>query len=76
MFMRVFCSYVASTALLAPKAFEGTDSVGGQLRRDKEYPLSGVTSFGRVQRKVPESDARSVGFSFRTRQTQAARRHL
>ena len=40
---------------------EGTaDSVGGQLREDKECPFSGVTSSGRVRRKVPESDALSV----------------
>ena len=39
----------------------GADSIGGQLRGDKElYPFSGVTSSGRVWRKVPESDARSV----------------
>ena len=38
------------------------DRVGGQLRGDKEYPrpFSGVTKSGRVWRKVPESDARSV----------------
>ena len=34
--------------------------VGGQLRGDKECPFSGVTKSGRVWRKVPESDARSV----------------
>ena len=39
---------------------EGADRVGGQLRGDKECPFSGVTSSGRVWRKVPESDARSV----------------
>ena len=33
----------------------------GQLRGDKECPFSGVTKSGRVWRKVPESDARSVG---------------
>ena len=32
----------------------------GQLRGDKECPFSGVTKSGRVWRKVPESDARSV----------------
>ena len=40
------------------------DSVGGKLRQDKEclefMIFSGVTSSGRVWRKVPESDARSV----------------
>ena len=34
--------------------------VAGQLRGDKECPFSGVTKSGRVRRKVPESDARSV----------------
>ena len=37
-----------------------TDSVGGQLRGDKECPFSGVTKPGRIWRKVPESDVRSV----------------
>ena len=41
---------------------EGADRVGGQLRGDKECPFSGVTKSGRVWRKVPESDARSVRF--------------
>ena len=39
---------------------EGADRVGRQLRGDKECPFSGVTKSGRVWRKVPESDARSV----------------
>ena len=44
-----------------PNLSEGADRVGGQLRGDKkECPFSGVTKFGRVWRKVPESDARSV----------------
>ena len=38
----------------------GADRVGGQLRGDKECPFRGVTKSGRVWRKVPESDARSV----------------
>ena len=38
-----------------------TDRVGGQLHGDKECSFSGVTKSGRVWRKVPESDARSVG---------------
>ena len=42
---------------------EGADRVGGQLHGDKECPFSGVTKSGRVWRKVPESDARSVGFT-------------
>ena len=43
-----------------PNLSEGVDSVGGQLCGDKECPFSGVTKSGRVWRKVPESDARSV----------------
>ena len=43
-----------------PNLTEGADRVAGQLRGDKEYPFSGVTKSGRVWRKVPESDARSV----------------
>ena len=34
--------------------------MSGQLHRDKECPFSGVTSSGRVWRKVPERDAGSV----------------
>ena len=44
-----------------PNLSEGADRVAGQLRGDKECPFSGVTKSGRVWRKVPESDARSVG---------------
>ena len=33
---------------------------GGQLRGDKECSFSGVTKSGRIWRKVPESEARSV----------------
>ena len=40
---------------------EGVDCVGGEQRRDKECPFSGVTSSGRVWRKMPESGAQSVG---------------
>ena len=42
---------------------EGADRVGGKLRGDKECPFSGVTKSGRVWRKVPESDARSVALA-------------
>ena len=52
---------VASVVLLVPKPSEGADSLGGQLRGDKVCPFSGVTSSGRVWRKVPESDTRGVG---------------
>ena len=43
-----------------PNLSEGADRVGGQLRGVKECPFSGGTKSGRVWRKVPESDARSV----------------
>ena len=36
-----------------------------QLRGDKEFPLSDVTSSGGVWRMVPESDARNVALSVR-----------
>ena len=39
---------------------ESADHVGGQMHGDKECPFRGVTKSGRVWRKVPESDARSV----------------
>ena len=60
--MDAFHVYVHAWALCCfqSKLSEGADRVGGQLHGDKEYPFSGVTSSGRVQRKVPESDARSV----------------
>ena len=44
-----------------PNLSEGADRVRGQLRGDKESPFSGVTKSGRIWRKVPESDAQSVG---------------
>ena len=44
-----------------PNLSESADRVGGQLRGDKEWPFSGVTESGRVWRRVPESDSRSVG---------------
>ena len=43
-----------------PNLSEGADRVDGQLRGDKECLFSGVTKSGRVWKKVPESDARSV----------------
>ena len=61
MVMCVLGRQVASTVLSVPKPFqEGADSVAGQLRRDKECRFSGITKSGRVWRKVPESNARSV----------------
>ena len=62
----VSCLRVCLDARLLPQSYqypnlsEGADRVGGQLRGDKECPFSGVTKSGRVWRKVPESDARSV----------------
>ena len=47
--------------ILYPNLSQGDDRVGGQLLGDEECPFSGVTKSGRVWRKVPESDARSVG---------------
>ena len=62
----VLCLRACLGARLFPQSYqypnlsEGADRVGGQLRADKESPFSGVTKSGRVRRKVPESDARSV----------------
>ena len=42
-----------------PNLSEGADRVGEHLHGDRVL-FSGVTSSGRVWRKVPESDARSV----------------
>ena len=55
MFTYVLGRQVVSTVILVSTPFGG-----GQLRGDKEGPFSGVTNSGRVWRKVPESDARSV----------------
>ena len=52
------CFYMQSYQY--PNLSEGADRVGGQLCADKECPFSGVTKSGRVWRKVPESDARSM----------------
>ena len=60
------CLCVCLGARLLPRSYqylnlsEGADRVSAQLRGDKECPCSGVTKSGRVWRKVPESDARSV----------------
>ena len=32
-----------------------------EMHREKEWPFSGISSSGRVWRKVPESEAWSVG---------------
>ena len=43
-----------------PNLSESADCTGGQLRGDEECPFSGITNPGRVWRKVPESNARSI----------------
>ena len=68
----ILCLCACLGARLLPQAYqypnllEGTDHVGGQLHGDKECPFSGVTKSGRVWRKVPESDARSVSTQLST----------
>ena len=52
--------FIVTVILIYPNLSEGADRVAGQLRGDKECPFSGVTKSGRVWRKMPESDARSV----------------
>ena len=56
MFTCVLGRYVASTVLLVPKPnmSGGANSVGGQLRGDRECPFSGITNSSRVWRKVDE----------------------
>ena len=61
MFTCVLGHYVASAVL--SNLSEGADSVGGQLRGDKECLFSDVTKYGSVSRKVPESDAGSVTYT-------------
>ena len=63
MFTCVLGRCVASTVLLVPNLSEGADSIGRQLRGDNECPFSGVTNYGRVWRKVPESGARNVALT-------------
>ena len=46
--------------LLQSYKYRNLSEGAGQVRGDKECPFSGVTKSGRVWRKVPESDARSV----------------
>ena len=57
--------YVRALALGCFYSHTGTRTfrTAGQLRGDRECPFSGVTKSGRVWRKVPESDARSVGLA-------------
>ena len=67
MFTCMLWRYVASAVILVPKPSEGTDRIAGQLRGDKECPISGVTKSGRVWRKVSESDVQSVSDSLTSR---------
>ena len=62
--MDAFRVYVRARLLLQSYQYlnrsEGAARFAGQLRGDKEWPFSGVTKSGRVWKRVPESDARSV----------------
>ena len=40
-----------------PNILEGADRTGIQLHRDRECPLRGITSSGRVWRKESENNA-------------------
>ena len=57
MFTFMLRCYVASTVIISTQAFWRalTESVDWELHRDKECPFSGVTSSGRVWRKVLEN---------------------
>ena len=50
-----FDAMLLSQSCSNPNLLECTHSVDGQLRGDKECPSGGVTSSGRVWRKVPEN---------------------
>ena len=54
------CARLLPQSYQYPNLSEGADRVGGQLRGDKECPVSGVSKSDRVWRKVLASDARSV----------------
>ena len=60
MFMFCLDARLLPQSYLYPNLLQDADRVSGQLRGDKECPFSGVTSSGRVWRKVPESDVRNV----------------
>ena len=68
MFRCVLGRYVASIVLLVPKPFGGR----WQPRGDNEWPLSGVTSCGRVWRKVPGCDGSECVCDRRPSPTQPA----
>ena len=50
-YMRAWTHVLLSQSYKYPNLSEGADSIGGQLRGDKECPFSGVTKSGRVWRK-------------------------
>ena len=60
MLLRYAC-YLHNLTDYYPNLSEGADRVGGQLRIDEESPFSGVTSSGRVWKKVLDTDDWSVG---------------
>ena len=69
MFTHISCLHLMFARLLLqsyqnPNLSEGTDHVSGQPCGDKECHFSGITKSGRVQRKVPKSDAQSVEHIF------------
>lgn len=47
----VLLSVLFSQSYHCPNLLEDADIVGGRMRRDKECPFSGITSYGRVCRK-------------------------
>jgi len=49
-----------SHSLIRTQTFQRALTVSGQLHEDEECLFIGVTNSGRVWRKVPESDTRSV----------------
>ena len=65
LFTWVLGRYVASTVIFSTQTFRRalTASVDSCAEIKSIYPFSGVTSSGRVWRKVPESDARSVYYT-------------
>ena len=76
MFTCVLCIRLLLQSYQCPNLSESADPVGGQLRGDKECPFSDVTKSGRVWRKVPESDARSVGSASSRVMKRASKRAL
>ena len=48
-------------SLISTQNSEGAGSIRGQLHRDEKCPFRGISSSGRVWRRVSENDAQSVG---------------